>query len=189
MRMPHTVVFAALMLALCSNPRPASASLINFSALPNGTDMNPDAFSAQGILFDAPYFVGFVQSTHALVGEGTTAPIGASFTASISALSVTVAQSFAVSGVYILTAFDSSQALVATTTVTTSVSGFSTVDLGGFAPTAVSFTLENDANFGSPALNEFALGSVQFTPVPEPSTLFLALMGMGVLAYTRCRAA
>ncbi|HUI81234.1 MAG TPA: PEP-CTERM sorting domain-containing protein [Bryobacteraceae bacterium] len=141
--------------------------------------MSPYAFVDQGILFNNTYFVGFVQGENALVPPGTSTSIGGSFDEPITTISVTVAQGFAESGDYSLTVFDSSGVAVASTTMTTPVTGYSTISLTGFSPTAISFLLENNASV-SPPYNEFALGSVDFNQTPEPSTWFLAAIGLAV---------
>ena len=174
----------AIALGLFGLPVAASATIIDFSVLPSGQNIRSDFFLTQGITFDDAYFVGFVQGQSALIGLGGSA-ISAMFSDPISAISVTVAQSFAVNADYTLTVFDQTLSPIVSNTLATSASGYSTIELSGFTSAAWSFSIANHADHSPIGLDEFALGSIDFTEAPEPPGFLLGMIGVAAFAGLR----
>ena len=184
---------AAIVLPLFSviAPTSAAAEVIDISALVD-QPFDETFFADQGLIFTSPLALGFVQGDDALIG-----PVSGRFARRVTGLSALVAPGFQGTADYTLAAFDSRANLVGRTTIRITQDegdpdntgfGYLALDLGHLARPARSFSLTNQfvrSSFPDRTFIDFGVSTFEFTPVPEPGSLFLMFGGAAALLLRR----
>jgi hypothetical protein len=182
----------AFTLFCAAAPIPARAEVIDISALV-GKPFDQTFFAAQGLIFTSQMSLGFVQGDDALI-----APVSGRLVRPIDALSVLVAPGSQGTADYTLALFDVDTNLTGSTTIRVTQdfgdpenTGFGYVPLtvGRTSTAAHFFSLSNRfvrSSFSEVGNVEFAVSTLEFSPVPEPGSWLLLLSG-GVALWRRKR--
>jgi hypothetical protein len=184
---------AAIVLPLFSvlAPTSAVAEVIDISALVD-QPFDETFFADQGLIFTLPLGLGFIQGDDATEG-----PVAGRFTRPVTALSAMVAPANQGTADYTLAAFDARSNLIGSTTVRITQDegdpenmgmGYRSITLDTLAEPAHAFSLTNEfvrSSFPQFTFVAFGASSFQFTPVPEPGSLFLMIAGGTVLLRRR----
>jgi PEP-CTERM motif len=187
----RTVAAVVLPLVYLVAPAHASAEVIDISALVN-RPFDQTFFADQGLIFTSVMSLGFVQGDDALLG-----PVTGRFTRPVAGLSALVAPGFQGTADYTLAAFDARANLIRSATLRITQDegdpdntgfGYLAVNLGQLSRPAHSFSLTNAfvrSSFPDRTFIDFGVSSFEFTPVPEPGSLFLMFSGGAALLCRR----
>lgn len=194
---PWIVAVFALPVCLLCGSRPALADvIIDFSALRDGPSDNSDFFADLGVSFRRPLELGFVQGDDAVL-VGSLGALAGDFARRATSVSAFVAPAFQGTADYTLAALDASSHLIASTTIRITQDigdpldtgpGYVPIRLGTLSQPVQAFSLSSEfvgSSFPQVRFIDFGVSSLQFSPVPEPGSLFLFLGGGAALLWRR----